>query len=179
MEVEIWKDIPDYEGLYQVSDLGRVRSSDRMVANQFKSYLKKGRLLKPFSSGNGYLQVVLAKDSVNIKFNVHVLVAICFHGHIPNGKKIHIDHINDNKKDNRASNLKIVTARRNTTKTKKEGTSSKYIGVHWWNSKQRWIAQIRINGRNKYIGSFKDEYEAHLAYQHELKKLQAKEKAPI
>lgn len=89
--IEIWRDIKGYEGLYQVSNIGRVRNS------------KTGKLLKPFTSKN-YLYVKLYKNGVPKVILVHRLVAAAF---IPNPNNLpEVDHINRNTADNRVENLR-------------------------------------------------------------------------
>ena len=109
---EIWKDIKNYEG-YQVSNFGRIRSLDRMVNCPLNGKrLIKGKILKPGRSSNGYLSVNLC-GSTN---NVHKLVAEAF---IPNPEnKPCIDHINTDKMDNRAENLRWVTHKENMNNPK-------------------------------------------------------------
>lgn len=83
MTEELWKDIDGYEGLYQVSTLGRVRSLD-VVKEQGSKYGKrfkffhKGRILKPWNGPSGYLTVSLHKDGVVDDYFVHRLIAIAF-----------------------------------------------------------------------------------------------------
>ncbi len=89
---EIWKDIKDYEGLYQVSNIGRVRS---LITN---------KVLKP--SNIRYSRVILYKNKEHTNFSVHRLVAEAF---IPNPEnKPEVDHINTITNDNRVENLKWV-----------------------------------------------------------------------
>jgi hypothetical protein len=156
---EIWKDIPEYEGLYQVSNLGRVKS---LMFN-------KEKILKQANT-NGYLQVRLCKNKIK-KFLVHQLVSMAFLNHKPCGFNLVIDHINDNPSDNRVENLQIVTNRYNTCKTQGK-YSSQYKGVWWSKDKQKWRAGILINKKPKFLGYFTDEKEAHLAYQNALKKIE-------
>jgi hypothetical protein len=100
---------------------------------------------------------------------VHTLVAMVFLNHKPDGtNKICVDHINNIKTDNRLVNLQLITNRENTSKDKKDGTS-KYVGVCWQKSKNKWMAQINIDDKKKYLGYFTDEHEAHLVYQKALK----------
>ena len=92
---EIWKDIKGYEGIYQVSNLGRVKSLDRIDSN---NHPLKGVILKPYISNSGYLLVGLYKQQKRDRKLLHRLVAEAF---IPNPEnKPEIDHINTIKTDN-------------------------------------------------------------------------------
>ena len=157
MKTEIWKDVKDYEGLYQVSNLGRVKSI------QFV----KERILKGTEDFYGYSVISLCKEGNQKTKTVHQLVAIAFLGHIPCGFNLVVDHINTIKTDNNLDNLQIITHRENCSKDKKG--SSKYTGVSWYKSSQKWRAEIKINGKGKYLGYFKTELEASEAYQKKLK----------
>ena len=96
---EIWKDIKDYEGLYQVSNLGRVKR------------ITTGRVLKPLKHANGYLMVKLSKNSIVYTKTTHRLVAEAF---IPNPEhKSEINHIDENKTNNNVSNLEWMTRKEN------------------------------------------------------------------
>ena len=97
MKNEIWKPIKNYEELYEVSSLGRVRSLDRETIDSMgrKQYFK-GKVLKPQYDRYGYLYVPLNKSGKK-KFKVHRLVAEAF---IPNpDNKPCVDHINTNKEE--------------------------------------------------------------------------------
>ena len=161
---EIWKDIPTYEGKYQVSNLGNVKS-----LNYNKTKIEK--LLIPRINMRGYYQFILCKDGKTKTFTSHQLVAITFLNHTPDGtQKLVVDHINDNKLDNRVENLQIITQRENAYKTQGE-YSSQYKGVNWFERLNKWCAKININGKSKHLGYFIDEYEAHLEYQEALKEI--------
>lgn len=108
---EIWKSISGYEGLYEVSNLGDVRSLDRIVQSRWGDCKIKGRILKPGTIKQGYLFVVLCKDSVMKSFRVSRLVALA---HIPNPEnKPEVNHKKGIKKDNRVSELEWSTPSEN------------------------------------------------------------------
>ena len=106
---EVWKDIKGYEGFYQVSNLGRVRSFYRMSGKA--NIFHKGRVVKPILGSVGYFVVSLYKHGACKQMHVHRLVAEAF-CEKPNGCNI-VDHINTDVKDNRASNLRWTTIKGN------------------------------------------------------------------
>jgi hypothetical protein len=166
-EKEIWKDIPDYEGYYQVSSFGRVRSIDRVITKSNGVKQKtKGKVLIPLKSK--YLMVNLTRFSKGNIFRIHTLMAMAFFNHTPS-RKIVVDHIDNNKTNNNLSNLQLITARENSTKDQK-GCVSEYVGVTFQN--KRWVAKIIYNGKSLYLGGFLNEYDAHIAYQNKLKEIQ-------
>lgn len=105
-ETEIWKDIEGYEGLYQVSNFGRVKSLNYR-------YTEKEGILKPIKNKDGYLYVGLWKNRKGKKFRVHKLVASVF---IPNDnpiEKTEINHKDENPSNNHFNNLEWVTPKEN------------------------------------------------------------------
>ena len=157
---EIYKDIPNYEGHYQVSNLGNVKSVK----------LKKEKILKCSYTKTGYGFVNLCLNNKVTLRQVHQLMAMAFLNHKPCGHNLVVDHIDNNPSNNKLENLQIITHRKNTSKDKK-GYSSKYIGVSWHKPTKKWVVMIRIKDKHKNLGYFEDEYEAHLAYQKELKQI--------
>ena len=152
--MEIWKDIPNYEGIYQVSDLGRIKSFRK----------NKVKILKQHKDSKGYLKVRLYDKNLKDKtIVVHVLVAMAFLNHIPTKThKFVIDHINNNKVDNKVLNLQIITNRENSSKDSKG--SSSFVGVFWNKLKNKWQTSIYFKNRNIYLGLFDTEIEANNKY---------------
>lgn len=117
---EIWKDIKGYEGLYQVSNLGRTKSFPRLSWNG-KKYIKREEMISKIYNRNKYTQVSLRKDGNIKQISVHRLVALYF---IPNpDDKPMVDHIDGNKSNNRVDNLRWVTNQENV---KNETTLKKH-----------------------------------------------------
>ena len=98
LEGEVWKDIPNYEGLYQVSNIGRVKS---LTTNSIMSQY----------NNKGYLSISLRRKGNKKGFLVHRLVAECFVAKLPN--KRFINHKNEDKHDNRSINLEWCTVYEN------------------------------------------------------------------
>ena len=118
MEKVIWKDIPGYEGYYQVSDRGDVRSVDRVVIGKRGQEIKvKGRMIRPCvgTMRAKYLVVCLCKDDKPRSFLVHRLVALAFFG--PPSDGMEVDHINENPHDNRVCNLHYITRFENASRS--------------------------------------------------------------
>ncbi|WP_353057975.1 NUMOD4 motif-containing HNH endonuclease [Propionimicrobium sp. PCR01-08-3] len=106
---ELWLPVVEYEGLYEVSDLGRVRSLDRVTKQGAK---KVGRVLKPHKSGHStHQQVHLCRDGTSKSRKVHQLVLEAFVGPRPDGCMAL--HYNDVKTDNRLVNLRWGTCQEN------------------------------------------------------------------
>ncbi len=115
---ENWASVPEFEGLYEVSDNGNVRSVTRSVTQLGKDgrYFTRpyyGRVLIPRKAKNGYLYLSLSKDGVSKTKKIHRLVAICFVENV-NGKQ-YVNHIDGDKVNNCAWNLEWVTHRENIT----------------------------------------------------------------
>ena len=109
--IEEWRPVVGYEGLYEVSNTGRVRSLDRYVRSKSKSYrLQKGSILSP-STSNGYLYVILQASQVTRKFRIHRLVAQAF---LPNPDNLpQVNHKDEDKLNNRVDNLEWCTVKYN------------------------------------------------------------------
>jgi hypothetical protein len=167
--MEVWKDVIGYEEMYQISNLGRVKSLNRLVSqkNGVKKKIKE-RVLKPCDNGKGYLFVILRKDDYSKQRTLHQMVAESFLNHKTKDYKLVVDHKNGIRQDNRLENLQLITQRNNTSKDKKNKTS-KYIGVCWNKNINKWMSAIRIDGKKNHLGYFKCELAAAVAYQNKLK----------
>lgn len=130
---EIWKDIPNFEGLYQISNLGRVKSFRQST----KFHKANEYILKPSLANNGYYQVTLYKDTGKKKFLVHRLVAEAF---IPNPENHpQINHMDEDPYNNRADNLEWCTAEYNNA----YGTAR----IRIVETKSRPIEQLTLDGK--------------------------------
>lgn len=119
MEIERWKPVPGYEGLYEVSSHGKVKSLN---------YRGKGKqeVLKPAKDKKGYLRVTLTMDGVHTTFQVHRLVALAF---IPNpGNLPQVNHMDKDPGNNRVDNLEWCTGTYNIAHARgRLGIFEKYV----------------------------------------------------
>lgn len=126
--METWKPVCGYEGLYEVSDLGNVRSLDRTVRNKNGWAVKKGKTLAPASINSGYLKVQLWRDNVGQSHLVHRLVADAFLEN-PNHFS-EVNHIDENKLNNCVTNLEHCNRAYNANYgTKNQRMTQKRRGV--------------------------------------------------
>lgn len=126
-EIEIWKDIIGYEGIYQVSNLGNVKSLGRKSLTEYYDINLKEKILKKGVDSWGYFAVKLYKNGTKKSFKVHKLVALNFieNKHL----KPQVNHINGVKSDNRINNLEWVTSKENMIHAHKIGLMNKRIDI--------------------------------------------------
>lgn len=110
--MDLWKDIPNFEGLYQASTKGNIRSLNHIRKNGTSQYIQREKLLKFNKNPNGYLQVRLSKNGVAKTYRVNRLIALTFIAN-PFDKKT-VNHINGNKLDNNVENLEWATHKEQT-----------------------------------------------------------------
>ena len=103
MKKEYWKPVVGYEGLYEVSNWGRVKSLRRLITNQYNSFYIEEKILKNWKNSKGYCLVTLSKNGTYKKFQVHRLVALHF---LPNPSNLpEVNHKDENPQNNIVSNL--------------------------------------------------------------------------
>lgn len=149
---EIWKDIQNYEGIYQISNFGNIKSCNG---------------LRKLDNSNGYSKLTLNLNSKKRKFYAHRLVAIHF---IPNQNNLpQVNHKDGNKFNNHVDNLEWVSRSENMCHANKLiEKSSIYTGVYWSKPKSRWISEIGINNKSIILGRFhteKEAYDARVQYE--------------
>ena len=128
----------------------------------------RGFLLKPGVQASGHQHVCWIEPEGRKRYiHIHRLVAFCY---VPNPYPetlIKVDHIDTNSTNNHYTNLRWVTERQNCqnlAKNKTGESTSRYVGVSWKKREQKFAAQIRLDGKNKGLGQFKDAAEAARAY---------------
>lgn len=152
-EEEIWKDIPGYEGYYQVSNLGRVKSLDRIVPHpRYKcGQFWKGRISTIKIDRYGYPCITLNKKSHIKTITIHRLVAKSFISNPEN--KPQVNHIDGNKLNNKVNNLEWCTSKQNTIHAWKTGLCKSRLGSNSSLSKVVLQYDLDMNLLNKYNGS--------------------------
>lgn len=160
--MEYWKDIKNYEGLYKVSNTGKIKSLKR-VSTHNGSYsgtiLVKEKELKQSINKYGYHTVTLYKNGIRKFKTVHRLVAQEFILNPNNYKEV--NHIDLNKSNNNTNNLEWCNREQNINHYyANSNKSSKYKGVSYSKERKKWCAFVDINKKRFSLGRFKTELEA-------------------
>ena len=160
--IEEFRSVKDYEGIYEVSNFGRVKSLSGEIFNGKKS-TRKERMLKASVDGHGYLRLELSKNGKGSTKKVHKLVAIAFLGHTPDGMNICVDHVDNDKLNNNVSNLQLISQRENSTKDR-ENKTSKYKGISHEKIRNTWRGAVIFQGKVYFTKRCKTELEAYELY---------------
>lgn len=148
--IEVWKDIDDYKGLYQVSTLGRVRSVERVANNGNRI----GRIRKAYVPLNGYPQVCLSNSNKHKTLNIHQLVANAF---ISNPHDLpQVNHKDEDKTNNCIFNLEWCDAKYNSN----WGTNISRSAAARKNDPKRSISVTQLNTDGVLLASFQSAHEA-------------------
>ncbi len=143
--IEIWKDVDGYRGAYQVSNLGRIKSTKRVIVRSCgKPHPVKERFLKPAKDSRGYLRCAFMKDGKLITHKVHRLVAAAFVNGFSELNNT-VNHINGIKTDNCSENLEWLSISENVKHSFKTGLQKPRFGekIHTAKLNEKDIKHIR------------------------------------
>lgn len=144
-----WQIITDYPN-YSVNNLGQVKVN------------KTNKIMKQYVNKCGYLRIILCGEKRKT-FLVHRLVAMYFLEDF--STNLQVDHIDRNRQNNSIDNLRMATCGQNCCNSgKRQNTSSKYKCVSFVKKRNKWQAQVRYDGKNKWLGYFDTEEAARQAY---------------
>lgn len=166
MKNEIWKSITNYNGYYEVSNKGRIKSLNRTIFHPRGNLNLKESILKYSKNKNGYHQVVLQKNGDKKSFKIHRLVAIEFVNN-PNNLE-EVNHKDNDKSNNQDDNIEWTTTRENTCHRSIQSNNGKPIGVSWDKTRNKWSSSIRIGKKRIFLGRFdnlQDAYAARVTYE--------------
>jgi len=155
---EIWKDIRGYKGLYQISNMGRIKNLNYQRSG-------KEQLMKLRMDKKNYLYINLYRENNDIvrSFQVHRLVLITFVGNCP--ENFECDHLDRNPSNNKLENLKWKTKIDNLKNMgAHKDSTSKFKGVCWDTSRKKWLTTISIAKKQYHLGRFNNEIRAAKAY---------------
>lgn len=168
--MEQWASVLGFEGYYEISTHGRVRSLDREIVQPWRTYIAKGKLLSPSLLGRKpylYPAVTLCRPGIKRKFQVHVLVARAF---VPNPDDLpEVNHKDGNKLNPHFENLEWSSGQGNMNHAVVFGLMrprrSQYYGVHYQGGRSDcWIVRPRHDGKPHFVGTYTSELAAAQAY---------------
>lgn len=167
MEGEVWRDVPGYEGRYQISNLGNFKSLAYSFTDSIGRVMHRPeRIHDPIPNNTGYYCVKLNMGGKSVSWSRHLLVWDVF-GNEKRKPGYHIDHINNIKTDNRIANLQQITIRENSTKDKKNRTGTHCVQM--WRGKYRVI--VCFNRKAYNLGCFIAKEEAAATYEKAIRQI--------
>ncbi|GAF76189.1 unnamed protein product [marine sediment metagenome] len=170
---ELFVSVKGYKGLYEISNIGRVKSlAKTWYVGVGKKRTKPETILKPVLNKNGYLTVVLCDNRKRKTCLVHHLVFDHYCDEQREGREKQVDHRDANKINNYYKNLQIITQRRNVSKGFQQSGRELPTGATLHKQTNKYMSRIRINGENKHLGLFKTAEEASVVYQKALQNIE-------
>lgn len=163
---EIWKAIPGYEGLYEVSNTGQIKSLERIVLFRHSRRTHPEIIMKQSKNiitKHGYMRVTLCKNGLFSKMLVHKIVCLAFIGEAPKGHVV--NHKDLNKSNNYLVNLEYVTTRQNVHH---QLSLTKKLPIGVSKHRKKYKSVITINGKAMWLGSHDTHEKASEAYQNAL-----------
>ena len=158
---EIWLPVKDYEGYYEVSNLGRIKRLFKF--RKYREYNSK--ILKFKVSDFGYLSIGLTKDGNKKFFLIHRLVAFAFLSKTENRNSV--NHIDRNKSNNCVLNLEWVSNMENSCHYRKQKNTGTLIGVYKLKKYDKYVAKATFEGKRIFLGyhnTAEKAYEARIEY---------------
>ncbi len=156
---ELWLPIEGYEGYYEVSNMGRVKSLSRPVENSQRNV--KEKFNKFHLKRDGYHSVLLSKNKIKKTISLHRIVAKAF---LPNPEfKKFVNHIDGNKLNNCLSNLEWVSSRENSCHYYMNNNVGTLVGVHYRKDRNKYCAHIHVDKRKVWLGQYDTQEEAYVA----------------
>ena len=160
--MEIWKDIKGYEGHYQASSLGAIRSVEREdIDNKGVLRKYKSKILKQHKHSSGSMRVMISRDGVSSQLFVHQLVALAFFDEYNLGRGMQVRH-KEAIDNNAPENLRIYTE--NSRIDINGAYKKRYKGVKFDHRSKKYFAYISVAGKERYIGTFQTPEGAYDAY---------------
>jgi len=168
---KVWKDVQGYEGIYQASSTGEIKTLSRYINYNGIIRKRKEKILKPYVSSCGYAIVDLRKNNIRKKKTVHSIIAETFY----NKKEgLVVNHKDKNKLNNNLYNLEYCTQSQNLASkvyNKKKTSIYRGVSICLWKKERQWTAQISCNRHIKRLGYFNTQEDAALAYNEKAKEL--------
>lgn len=159
--MEVWNDVKNFEGYYQISDQGRLKSVARtIVRSNGVHHRVRERIIKCGTNPKGYLIAQLSKNCQSSLITVHRLVLSTF----KNESELQVNHINGNIQDNRLLNLEYVTNVENMNHRYTDFGNKKKYGVTFDKARGLWSTGISVNGKRINLGRFDCKNEAYEAF---------------
>lgn len=166
---EVWKPIKGYEGLYEISNMGRVKSLAKIVGNGFH---REEKMLQIIVEKTKYCFVNLMRNAKPKKYRIHLLVWDYFGDKPRDGLRLQVDHKDEDKGNNRIDNLQLLSGRKNKSKERLLNKASGLpTGVCWHKQNKKYHAQIYIDRTHFNLGFYNTPEEASNAYQEALRRV--------